>query len=547
MRVLVVEDDESSRYLISSLLRGYGNEVVEAVDGVDALEKARATPVDVVVTDILMPRMDGYALCREWKADPELSKAPLILYSASYTDPADQRFAESLGADAFFVKPQEPDVLVARIEEVLRKHQATAASPRSAQPREETEVLREYNERLVSKLEEKLVELADANEDLRMAINVLSDEVDVKKTLIEQLTSDVRERERAQAELRVANQTMDVVIRESPVPIVVLDPEFKVLLWNPAAEDLFQVKAEDAIGRFYPAVPEDQREEFTRMYGPLVRGEVEWTLHDVRRVRADGSTVDLLVHAVGLHQEGRVTGMLGVYQDMTEARHIEMVKSDFVSMVSHELRTPLTSLIGYSDMLEAMDVRADPDLVHRLLGKIRDRGDHMRRLIDDLIDVSQIQSGPLSLDLARVDIEELVRAQAESTPMSERHHLVFEVEGRLPSVRVDRERMRKVLSHLLDNAVKYSPEGGDVSVRLSSEGGFVRIAVSDQGVGLAPNDTRHIFDPLTQGDMSDTRSFGGVGVGLFLARQIIGAHRGRLEVDSTPGEGSTFTVFLPAA
>src|SRR5450759_935142 len=238
MRVLVVDDDEPGRYLIASLMRGHGYDVVEAVDGEDALRQARATPVDVVVTDILMPRMDGYQLCREWKSDPKLSQAPLIFYSATYTDPADMRFADGLGADAFFVKPLEPDVLVSKIETVVREHAEEHIQSREPSMTEETEVLRGYNERLVSKLEQKIVELNRANRDLTQTLDVLSDEIEVKKTLIEQLNLDVLLREKAQEDLSAAAELLRTIISSAPLAIVAVDLDWTVRLWNPGASRL---------------------------------------------------------------------------------------------------------------------------------------------------------------------------------------------------------------------------------------------------------------------------------------------------------------------
>lgn len=546
MKVLVVDDDDSGRYLISSLLKGHGHEVLEARDGREALEHARSEPVDIVVTDILMPVMDGYTLVREWKADAELGAIPIIFYTASYTEPADRRFAESLGVDGFFVKPQEPDVLVGLIEEAYERHSTAQVAAREAEPREETEILREYSERLVSKLEQKVVELDRANQSLTQALEVLSDEVDVKKTLIEQLTSDIVVRERAEAELRSANETLATVVTASPLAIVLVDTEWQVVVWNPAAERLLMWTAAEAIGRFYPPAAGTHEAEFRETYGPLMRGEVETMERDVRRPRADGAEVDLRVHAAALHgADGAVSGLLSVIQDVTEQRHIEMVKADFVSMVSHELRTPLTSIIGYSDLLEQIDLRAKPELFHQILGKVRDRGDRMRRLIDDLLAVSQIQSGPLHLDLEAVEVAPFVREAAEKACTSESHRLVFSAEDDLPTVFIDRARLGKVVAHIVENAVKYSPDGGDVMVDVVRSDGFVRISVSDPGIGIEPADREHVFDRFTQADMSDTRSFGGVGVGLYLSYQTVEAHRGRLEVDSIPGEGSTFTIALP--
>lgn len=546
MRVLVVDDDDSGRYLITALLKARGHDVVEARDGREALEQARSEPVDIVVTDILMPVMDGYTLAREWKSDPALASIPVIFYTASYTEPADRRFADSLGVDGFVIKPQEPDVLVGLIEDAYERHSDADVATREAEPREETEILREYSERLVSKLEQKVVELDRANATLTQALEVISDDVDVKKTLIEQLTSDILVRERAEEELRAAIQRLMTAVTAAPLAIVILDAEWEVSLWNPAAERLLGWTADEAMGRFYPPASGDDEAGFKEAYGPLMRGEIETLEQEVHRRRADGAGVDLRVHAAALHAaDGAVTGLLSVFQDITEVRHIEMVKSDFVSMVSHELRTPLTSIIGYSDLLEQIDMRAKPELFHQILGKIRDRGDRMRRLIDDLLAVSQIQSGPLHLDLERIELAPFVLEVAEKAWTSARHHLVFSAEDDLPPMFADRTRLAKVIAHIIENAVKYSPDGGDVDIGVIQADDAVRISVTDPGIGIEPTDREHVFDRFTQADMSDTRSFGGVGVGLYLARQTVEAHHGRIEVDSTPGEGSTFTVVLP--
>jgi PAS domain S-box-containing protein len=546
MKVLVVDDDEASRYLIATLLRGHGHEVIEAREGREALTKARSELVDVLVTDILMPVMDGYSLAREWKGDPVLARIPLIFYTASYTEPADKKFAESLGADGFYVKPQDPDLLVGLIEDALARHSAKSVAVRTADDRDETEVLREYSERLVSKLEQKLVEINIANTELRNALEVLSDEIEVKKTLIEKLTSDITERESAEAELRSAKDTLEAVIEASPLGVIAIDTRFHVTLWNPAAERMLGWSAEEAVGRYYAPISKGGRAAFEGMYGPLMAGETDSMAVEVERTTRDGGTIQLRSAVASLHDgSGHVRGMVSIWLDVTEQRHNDMVKSDFVSMISHELRTPLTSIIGYSDLLEQVDVQAKPELVMQLLAKVRDRGDRMRRLIDDLLTVSQIQSAPLRLELAKVEVGGFVAEATAKAELSERHRLVIEAGEHIPSVFLDRERMSRVLLHLISNAVKYSPDGGDVTLGLSHDDGFVRISVSDPGIGIQPSDLPHVFDRFTQADMSDTRSFGGVGLGLYLAKQVVDAHRGRVEVESTPGEGSTFTIVLP--
>ena len=548
MKVLVVDDESDARYLVATLLKGHGHEVVEAGDGIEALEVARREPVDIIVSDILMPRMDGYQLCREWKSDPELSKTPFIFYSATYTEPADEQFAGNLGADAYFVKPQDPDILVSLIEEQLMLHRDSTTPPREAVQAEETAVLREYNERLVAKLEQKVTELGAANAGMRQALEVISDEVDVKKTLIEQLTSDIELKEKVEEDLRDANEVLGAIIESSPLAVIAFDLDWSVTLWNPTAQYLFGYSAAEMLGSDYRVVVQDEflKDFEARSLRAIASNEGYVTERGARR--KNGDLLDIRVSAAPLHDvEGRVSGLVAMFSDITETRRIETTKATFLSMVSHELRTPLTSIIGYADLMGQIDLREKPELFAQMLAKIRERGNTMRGLIDDLLDLSQIQSGPLRLVPANIDLAVVVRDAASQAEMSPIHELVIEAPDGLPCVFADRERIVKVVRSLISNAVKYSPDGGQVGVTVTAGDDRIMVAVSDQGIGIDAADVQQIFERFTQADMSDTRTFGGVGVGLFLAKQIVTEHKGTLEVASRPGEGSTFTFSLPVA
>ncbi|MBA4370431.1 MAG: hypothetical protein C0418_02495 [Coriobacteriaceae bacterium] len=189
VKILIVDDDQAARYLTASIVRSGGHEAVSASDGAEALEVARAQVFDVILSDILMPRMDGYQLARECKADSDLAAIPIVFLTASYTDPADERFALDLGAERFLTKPVEPDVLL----DVLAELSEGATASHARGPRiEEQEILREYNERLVNKLERKVLELQEANRMLSAAMDTLSSELEVKSTLISELDGRVR-------------------------------------------------------------------------------------------------------------------------------------------------------------------------------------------------------------------------------------------------------------------------------------------------------------------------------------------------------------------
>jgi PAS domain S-box-containing protein len=164
MKVLIVDDDENDRYMLEVLLRGHGYEVESAADGVEALEKASQNVFDMIISDILMPRMDGFQLCREVKTNERLKNIALVFYTATYIDPKDEEFALSLGAEKFIVKPTDPDVLVEILQEVVRSYDTGTLAAPEPPVEEETIYLKGYNERLIKKLEDKILELENANQ-----------------------------------------------------------------------------------------------------------------------------------------------------------------------------------------------------------------------------------------------------------------------------------------------------------------------------------------------------------------------------------------------
>jgi putative two-component system response regulator len=162
--ILIADDDPAANHLLRTIFTSAGYRVSSVEDGIEALDAARAEPPDVMITDILMPGMDGYKLCREWRADPDLQRIPFVVYTANYADPDDEAFALSLGADLFLRKPIEPDEILAEIGSLLARHSSGELAPRSPVIRDENRVLKEYNARLVNKLEQQLIELHEAND-----------------------------------------------------------------------------------------------------------------------------------------------------------------------------------------------------------------------------------------------------------------------------------------------------------------------------------------------------------------------------------------------
>jgi signal transduction histidine kinase len=228
-----------------------------------------------------------------------------------------------------------------------------------------------------------------------------------------------------------------------------------------------------------------------------------------------------------------------------ELRRLSALRADFVSLVSHELRTPMAAVIGASRTLQQRWRELSPEQRESFLELISGETARLAELISDVLDTSRIEAGTFSFRFRDVDIGELVRDAVATAQLGQDEvRLLADVQDALPKIRGDPERLRQVLTNLIDNAVKYSPAGGDVEVHAYPENGRLRIDVHDHGPGIAKADQKLIFEKFGRvTGAGATRP--GTGLGLFIARSIAEAHGGELEVQSAPDQGATFTLELP--
>jgi len=227
-------------------------------------------------------------------------------------------------------------------------------------------------------------------------------------------------------------------------------------------------------------------------------------------------------------------------------RQLEKSRRDLIASVSHDLRTPLASIRA---MVEAINdgVVTDQETVGRYLGLIQQETQHLGQLIEDLFELSRIESGSLELRLASVPLAELVTEAVEGLRIqAEEKGVELEAVYRsdVPVLPLDGPRIQRALINLIQNAVRHTPPGGQVQVEIGREDGHVRVAVVDTGEGIAPEDQPYVFDQFYRGEKSRSRGSGGAGLGLAIARGIIEAHRGSIRVESSPGKGSRFVVTL---
>ena len=243
-------------------------------------------------------------------------------------------------------------------------------------------------------------------------------------------------------------------------------------------------------------------------------------------------------------EEGRIVGAVTVVRDVTELTELERLKGQFISVAAHELKTPVTIMKGYAQTLLRTDAELSPQR-RRMLEAIDRGADRISRIIDDLLDVSRLHVGRLELSMETVDLTGLVRQVVDRMQHVTKRHRVRVVSAEPAVVRGDRERLEQALGNLIDNAIRYSPEGGDVDVAVAIRDGEAVVSVRDHGVGIPKDRQARIFERFYRAHTGTPHDYGGIGIGLHLTKEIIVRHGGRIWFESEEGKGSTFYFSLP--
>jgi signal transduction histidine kinase len=244
---------------------------------------------------------------------------------------------------------------------------------------------------------------------------------------------------------------------------------------------------------------------------------------------------------------GAVAGRIFAFRDISGDRLVEQVKSDFVSTVSHELRTPLTSIYGFAETLLREDVRFGDEERQTFLRYIASESQRLTTIVDTLLNVARLDTGDLQVNVAETDVRDVVGQVLEGVRVDNGHQVVVELPDEPLAAQADPEKLRQVFAILVDNALRYSPEGGTITVGAALRQGTVEVSVADQGIGIPQADQEQIFRKFYRGADAELRvGAGGTGLGLFIARGLVTAMGGRIWVASREGEGSRFAFELPA-
>ena len=327
-----------------------------------------------------------------------------------------------------------------------------------------------------------------------------------------------------------------------PFAILQVNKKYKVVWANLAANDLLQMdpinqRVEEIFGNdvLYDAVEEADVEN------EEVRFEFEW---------GERPTLSILATITPMQQTSTQGGkMIMTLQDLTTQRQTEAVRADFVANVSHELRTPLSTLVGFIETLQG-PAREDQEAAQRFLAIMHDQAARMSRLVEDLLSLSKIEMNAAVLPSGALDVRDLLQTVVESLSLQakqQQQEITFDTSLHL-LVRGDADELTQVFWNLIENALKYGREGGTVKVVMApvDKGASVRVDVIDEGEGIEEEHIDRLTERFYRVDKGRSRAMGGTGLGLAIVKHIVARHRGTLNIASTIGQGSTFSVTLPA-
>ena len=379
----------------------------------------------------------------------------------------------------------------------------------------------------------------------RLALRLTPSRTELLRSVSREVAA-MLERTELAGEVEENRRIAESVLREMSDGLLVIDHTNHCLVVNPAAARLLGRARADLIGR----EPEDILPLGREAVETLRRRATDASRAPVAPLLAEVNSRRLAISAgpfVDSEAAPNRTGMMVLMRDLTAEAEAERVKQDFVSMVGHELRTPLTLIRTTVDLLNEGDAGVLNDTQRRIVEVLHSNTDRLMALINDLLDMSALDSGRMQIQPEFIDIVELVTEaveEAQPAALAKEHRLTAHVPEHL-TVRADRKRIFQVLANLIGNAVKYTPPGGNLVVSVEVHDPWVEVRVQDNGIGIPPEEQAQLFEKFFR-TVSGRCTTGGTGLGLAIARSLIELHGGRIWVESTGRDGSTFVFTLPA-
>lgn len=526
-QVLVVDDNDLNADLLAQRLLDQGHGVSVARNGRIALDMLAQHPIDIILLDIMMPEMSGFELLEIVKADPKLQNIPVIIISAA-DDAANIVKGIELGAEDYLPKPFNMPLLTARIKaSMARKRMIDQEQARL----KEIATLQAIDAELNATLDmRRVMEIS-----LSWALRQVGGEAGIMGTL--------------------AEDRLHVLAFQGYTYEIYEDSPFVLLDQLPAAQQALHSG-------------ELAYESQTERAGLLVRTQSQIVLPLYRET----AVIALLVlestqpnqwqpeDLTFLKRLGNHAAIALANAQLVEAMKVaNQAKSEFVSFVSHELKIPMTSIKGYADLLLSGNFGPINEAQTTFLDTIRNNVNRMNRLVTDLTDVSRLESGQLHLETRPIQLADVVAEVASSTRAQieeKQQTLVLTVPDKLPDVWADRTRLAQILTNLVSNAYKYTPEHGRITICAEEMNSvneeaevqpMIHVSVADTGLGIKEDEQKAIFNKFFRGSDDQALRSPGTGLGLNITKNLVELHDGRIWFESKYREGTTFHFIIPVA
>ena len=565
MKVLIVDDKYENLYLLRVLLSGQNYDVIEASNGKEALDLARQTPPDLIISDILMPVMDGFALCREWKIDSQLHSIPFIFYTATYTEAKDKEFSLSLGADLFLVKPLEPQVFLSEINHVLEQKRANDGPVENKADMNDDNFYRQYNVRLVHKLEDKLTEIEQknnqltskeqalrvANIQLEQQNDMLMEEIKLNKKINDELIESKKIIQKNEHEL-------NSIINNLIEGVFLVDDKFTIINNNQAAAAIFGYEKEKLCGldlkRLIPdikslqdTINEKENDDKWHFSNEKYQGQ-----------HKNKTPIPLRLSLIKLPEPDNkkfVCSCLDItHQEQQEEQLRRSQKMQALGKltggIAHDYNNMLGVITGYAELLEQA-LNKQPKLAH-YAHEIRYAGERGSKLTNKLLAFSR-QKVPMANGLNLNDLLQNQQHMLEKS-LTVRVKLVFDLADDLWHVCLDSSDLEDAVLNISINALHAMKTGGQLTIQTSNVqldelsagilqvdmGDYVLLSISDTGTGMDKNTKDKIFEPFfsTKGDM-------GTGLGLSQVYGFVERSGGAIQVYSELGRGTRMALYFP--
>ena len=394
----------------------------------------------------------------------------------------------------------------------------------------------------IGEMQEQALRIARGDYSHKVEINA-KDELGQLAESFNQLAERIEETQEA---MEAERNRLDSVLTHMTDGVVATDRRGKVITINEMALSLLSLKQEDAIGQSILTLFQLDEEYSLRS---LLENTKEMLIERPSPVPHFQDLILRVDFSMIRRESGFISGLVAVLHDVTEQEKTEQERRDFVSNVSHELRTPLTSMRSY---LEALEDGAwkDPEIAPHFLQVTLEETDRMIRMINDLLNLSKMDSGNAQMQMELVNFNNLVnfvldRFDMMVTSQNKNYQIKREFTKRDLWLEIDTDRLIQVIDNIMNNAIKYSPDGGTVTVRLIETHNHIILSITDEGIGIPRKDLNEIFDRFYRVDKARARQQGGTGLGLAISREVLKAHGGSIWVESRENQGSTFYVSLP--